>query len=330
MKFLTLIAFSIAFTAQAQWKIQTFENKASFRAIDRSNNGNIWISGSKGSILKSEDGGESWINVCPAQYLDYDFRGISVLNDNVILAISAGDGAEGRAFSIKSIDGGKTWSTVLEKTEKGVFFDTVKFKDAKNGFILGDAIDNKPYLLATKDAGKTWARITNLPDIMVNEASFAASNSCITIHKKQIWFNTQNRIFYSKNSGKAWEVLETPFESGKSRGIFGIFFWNDKRGIIVGGDYVDDKNTTLQYSTTENAGKLWQTQQDYYRKGLTESISKISDDEIISVGTIGTAISIDKGKTWTEKDKNAFHVVSCKNKKCVAAGGNGKVGVWQF
>ncbi|MCF8325157.1 MAG: hypothetical protein K9I84_09390 [Leadbetterella sp.] len=326
MRNLILILSLLSFHSFAQWKLNTFENKASFRAIDMLDSTNIWISGSKGSILKSTDSGKTWKNVCPEQYKAFDFRGISALNPNEIVAMSAGDGSEGKAFLIKSSNGGKTWNMVLEKKEKGVFFDSIKFKDSKNGFVLGDAIDKKPYLLQTKNGGMTWSRVKNLPDIMVGEASFAASNSCISIYKNQVWFNTQNRIFYSKNLGKSWEVLETPFESGRSLGIFGTFFFSKTKGMIVGGDYVDDKKPTLQYAFTENAGKLWQTKENYSRYGLTECVSKISENIFISVGTIGTAISTEKGKTWKEKDKESFHVVSCKDNKCVAAGGNGRIG----
>ena len=330
MRFLSFLLFVCAFPTQAQWETQTIENKTSFRAIDRLNENTIWVSGSKGSILKSTNGGQTWKNVCPEEYKSFDFRGISVLNDKESIAMSAGDGSEGKAFCIKTTDGGQTWKVVLEKNEKGVFFDTIKFKNAKTGFILGDAIDSKPYLLHTRDGGETWQRAQNLPDIMVGEASFAASNSCISILQNQVWFNTQNRIFYSKNSGKTWEVLETPFETSQSRGIFGTFFLQKNLGLIVGGDYTDDKTPTLQYSYSHNNGKRWETTPEFYRNGLTECISSISKKHLISVGTIGTAISLDNGQTWRAADKESFHVVSCKGNKCVAAGGNGKIGIWYF
>jgi photosystem II stability/assembly factor-like uncharacterized protein len=330
MRSFLLFLVLISVSAKAQWTIQAFENKPSFRAIGFLDAENIWLSGSKGSILKSSDGGKTWRNVCPEKFKAFDFRGIAVLNTQEIVTMSAGDGSEGKAFLLKTVDGGNTWNVVLEKKEKGVFFDTVKFQDTKNGFVLGDAIDLKPYLLQTKDGGLTWKRVQNLPDIMVGEASFAASNSCISISKNQIWFNTQNRIFHSKNLGKTWTVLETPFESGQSLGIFGTFFFSENKGIIVGGDYVDDKKPTLQYAYTDNACKFWQTKENYFGNGLTECISKVTNTQMISVGTIGTAISSDNGNTWVAKDKEPFHVISCKGNKCVAAGGNGRIGVWLF
>lgn len=266
----------------------------------------------------------------PIEFIDFDFRGIAVLNKNEVVAMSSGDGSEGKAFCIKTLDGGLTWKVVLRKTEKGVFFDSIKFKNSKTGYILGDAIDNKPYLLQTIDGGNIWKRMENLPDILVGEASFAASNSCISLFQNQIWFNTQNRIFHSKNSGKRWSVVETPFETAQSRGIFGTFFWDKNRGILVGGDYTDDKNATLQYAFSQNAGKLWQTQAEFYQKGLTECISKLKNGNIISVGTSGTRISKDNGLTWQNLDGESFHVVTCSGESCIAAGGNGRIGIWNF
>jgi photosystem II stability/assembly factor-like uncharacterized protein len=330
MRFFSFLLLTLTFSVHAQWKTQTIESKASFRAIDRINKDTAWLSGSKGSILKSMDGGETWKNVCPEAYKNFDFRGIAVLDSKETIAMSAGDGSEGKAFCIKTTDGGQTWKVILKKKEKGVFFDTIKFKNSKIGFILGDPIDSKPYLLQTLNGGQTWERVQNLPDILVGEASFAASNSCISILRNQVWFNTQNRIFHSKNSGKTWEVLETPFETTQSRGIFGTFFLDKNLGLIVGGDYTDDKNLTLQYAYSHNQGEFWKTTQEFYRNGLTECISTISKNQLISVGTIGTAVSVDNGQNWRTSDKDSFHVVSCKDKKCIAAGGNGKIGIWNF
>ena len=122
MRNLIVILTFLSFNSVAQWEVNTFENKASFRAIDMLDSANIWISGSKGSILKSIDRGKTWKNMCPERYKSFDFRGVAVLNQSEIVAMSAGDGSEGKAFLIKSNDSGKTWNLVLEKKEKGVFY----------------------------------------------------------------------------------------------------------------------------------------------------------------------------------------------------------------
>lgn len=330
MRTLFILCFLISFQVKCQWEKVQIETKASFRAMQMLDENTIWVSGSKGSILKSVDSGKTWTNVCPEEFKNLDFRGISVLNQNEILAMSAGDGSEGKALVIKTLDGGKTWKEVLRKTKKGVFFDTIKFKNDKIGFILGDAIDRQPYILKTNDGGKNWFRIENLPDILVGEASFAASNSCISIFKNNVWFNTQNRLFHSKNLGKKWKVMETPFETAQTRGIFGNFYINKKEGYLVGGDYQNDKILTLQISKTVNQGQFFDNLPENNMKGLTECMAKIGSNNYIAVGTHGTSISTNDNNQWSKIDSESFHVVECKNKKCIAAGGNGQIGLMSF
>lgn len=312
----------------SQWNIKTLANEPSIRAIDASGTSNIWISGSKGNILKSTDGGETWVNTCPEEYRHLDFRGIAVLSETETLAMSAGDASEGRALLLKTSDGGVTWEKVFEEKQKGIFFDTIKFRSPWTGYLLGDPIDKYPYLLKTIDAGKTWIRVSNLPEINTGEASFAASNSCIAALGDNIWFHTQNRIFHSFDSGENWQVHNSLFMSGASQGIFGLFAIDAYTLLAVGGDYLPNKEATLQYSYSNSGGHAWYTSKDYWKTGLTECIGVFGPRKhLISVGTIGTALSIDGGLTWKPLDAESFHVVKCFDNTCVAAGANGRIGI---
>jgi photosystem II stability/assembly factor-like uncharacterized protein len=311
-----------------QRNISTLENEPSIRAIDASGSHNIWISGSKGSILHSKDGGNSWTNHCPEEYSHLDFRGISVLTDSVIIVMSAGDGAEGKAIVIKSIDQGHSWKKVIEEKTKGVFFDTIKFKSPWTGYLLGDPIDAYPYLLKTIDGGETWNRVTGLPPIEEEDASYAASNSCITTLGDNIWFHTQNRVFHSFNAGENWQVYNTLFLKGKSQGIFGIFALDAYTLLAVGGDYLPHKEPTLQYAQSNSSGQAWYTHKDFWRIGLTECLDTFGDKKhILSVGTHGSAISKDGGFSWKSIDDDSFHVVKCFEETCIAAGANGRIGI---
>ena len=315
----------------AQWSINQLSGEPSIRAIDATGNNNIWISGSNGSILNTTDGGLTWENKCPKEYEHLDFRGIAVLGNQTVLAMSAGDASEGKAIVIKTTDGGQTWKKVLDETQKGIFFDTIKFGSPWTGYIMGDPIDASPYLLKTTDIGETWERVLNLPDVEEGEASFAASNSCITILGENIWFNTQSRIFYSFDSGKNWQVFNTLFLKGASQGIFGIFAIDKYTLIAVGGDYLPNEENTLQYAYSVSGGKSWYTTKDFWKNGLTECIGVFgASKHLISVGTHGSAISKDSGFSWSNIDSEAFHVVKCFGNSCVAAGPNGRVGVIVF
>ena len=317
-------------TSNAQ--IVTLDSRSSFRALHILSDKNIWVSGSNGSLLVSYDGGKHWKNTCPILYKNFDFRGIFAINKNTILAMSSGNAEDGKAILLKTTNSGESWNKVYESKEKGVFFDAIKFIDAKTGFVLGDAIDSKPYLLKTMDSGNSWFRIENknFPDILKGEASFAASNSCLSTYKKNVWFNTQNRIFQSTNKGKTWKVTETPFESGNSKGIFGIYFKNELEGIAVGGDYKDTLTSNLQTAFTINGAKTWETKNLSYAPGLSECTFLTENGKICIASLQGIRISDNNGLSYKVIDKTPFHVIACLKNTCFAAGGNGKIGKWEF
>lgn len=327
--FLLFLAFTLhSIFLYGQWTVSTLPEQPSIRAMDASGSHNIWVSGSKGSIFVTSDGGQSWENRCPEEFRHLDFRGIAVLTDSVVLAMSAGDASEGKAVVIKTTDSGKTWKKVLEKSEKGIFFDTIKFRSPWTGYLLGDPIDAYPYLLKTVDAGETWVRVDNLPEINEGEASFAASNSCITTSGDNVWFHTQNRIFHSFNSGEYWQVHNTLFMKGASQGIFGVFAIDPYTLIAVGGDYLPHKEPVLQYAHSGSGGQAWYTAKEYWKIGLTECIGVFGPQKhLISVGTAGTALSRDGGFTWKPLDNESFHVVKCFGSTCMAAGAGGRVGI---
>jgi photosystem II stability/assembly factor-like uncharacterized protein len=308
------------------------EGNPSFRAVQMLDSQEIWVSGSKGSIYHSIDGGNTWENKCPAIYKNLDFRGLFAIDKNTVLAMSAGLAEEGKAVVIKSIDKGETWNEVYKDSKKGVFLDAIKFKTKKIGYILGDPIDNKPFLLKTIDGGNTWNRVAAnlLPDILVGEASFAASNSSIATSKRNVWFCTQNRVFVLSGKSKKWKVMDTPFENGSTLGIFGIKFWDDNNGIAIGGDYQDSTYAALQVAFTNSSAKSWKTNNLAYSKGLSEGADKIKKGKIIIVGLQGIKTTLDTGNTYQKINDTPFHAISCFENTCISVGGNGKIGKWNF
>ena len=328
MKRILALLLLVSPLAQGQWHTTTLPGAPSIRGLDANGPTNIWLSGSAGSLFLSKDGGVSWENRCPPEYKHLDFRGVAVLSDSVVIAMSAGEGEEGKAVVIKSGDRGKTWRKVLQKSEKGTFFDGIKFKSPWTGFILGDPIDEYPYLLRTTDAGETWERVPNLPKIEPGEATFASSNSGITTLGDNIWFHTQNRVFHSFNSGDYWQAHNTLFQKGNSRGIFGLFAVDAYTLIAVGGDYLPHDEPVLQYAHSGSSGQAWYTAKEFWKIGLTECVASFGEQKhLLSVGTHGSAVSTDAGYSWKSLDKASFHVVRCFGSTCLAAGAEGKVGI---
>ncbi|AWV99073.1 YCF48-related protein [Arcticibacterium luteifluviistationis] len=327
MKFNILLLFVlISHPIFAQWQMLESGTSASFRSMDVVNKKVVWAGGSNNTVLKTINGGKTWQNYAVNPELTLDFRGIKGFDKNIAIAVSAGLAEEGQAKIFKTTDGGLTWSLVFETKLKGVFLDGIAFFDKMYGMVIGDPIDNQAYILETKDGGNTWQRVdTSLfPKTNEGEASFAASNSCLVTYQNEAWYAFQSRILHTPDQGKTWEALNSKFPPGTTSGIFGLHFWSKSDGVLLGGDYKDDKTKQVNFAKTMDGGKTWKSQ-EITPQGLKESAGLVKG-KLIVVGTSGTSISTDLGESWKVIDKASFHVVDCSGKYCYAIGAKGHLG----
>jgi photosystem II stability/assembly factor-like uncharacterized protein len=326
-----MILLSLNF-AQAQWTKQISGTDASFRSIHALSKKVVWAGGSKGTILRTINGGNTWqaIQVKDAEKLD--FRDIYGVNEKIAFAMSAGNAEDGAAKIFKTTDGGVSWKVILHHTEKGVFFDSMDFWNEKEGILIGDPIDDKPFIIKTLDGGKTWNRIDKdkLPAVLEGEASFASSGTCVaTKPNGSAWLNTQSRVFFTPDKGENWEVYQTPFKQGQTSGIFGLHFWNENQGIAVGGDYKNDKEKVQNVAITHDAGKTWAFLASAQPDGLKESGWMLPNNNLLLVGTSGTSLLGGENKAaWKAIDNESFHAISCFKDACWAIGGKGNLAKW--
>ena len=311
-----LVSFLFVSAAFAQWQKYDVGTDASFRGLDVVSKNVVWASGTGGTVVRTIDGGKSWdvLKVPGAEKLD--FRDIEAFDANTAYILSIGNGESSRIY--KTIDGGKTWKLQFKNTIEKAFFDSIAFWDEKNGMAQSDPVDGKYVFYRTTD-GENWTRVdtSNMPSVKEGEAAFAASGTCIITHgKKRIWLITGGmdaRVFYSKNRGKTWKVYDTPIVNGTAgSGIFGIAMRDKKRGIIVGGNYEkpDDVNSNLAF--TKDGGKTWRSAKGLggYRSG----VAYVDKKTIIAVGSNGSDISKDNGRTWENIDKESYNTVASTGK----------------
>lgn len=326
--------FLISFVTFSQWTPQNSGTDAHFRSISAINERVVWAGGSKGTVLRTSDGGENWevIKVPNAEKLD--FRGIKGIDEKTAVAVSAGLAEEGQARIYRTEDAGKTWQQVWQTDQKGVFLDGVAFWDKKNGIIFGDPIDSHLYLLKTADGGKTWELLSpaglaaNLP----NEASFAASNSTMVVQgSKNVWIGTGGadhaRVFYSSDRGQSWKVTDTPMKANASSGIFGLRFWDANHGIAVGGDYKADKEAFENIIVTQDGGKTWKKTTSTNPAGLKEAVVKLKNGTLVAVGPAGSCLSKDDGQTWQPLTgaSAGLHALTAVGNTCWAIGSKGQI-----
>lgn len=302
----------------------------------------VWASGSKGTVMLTQNGGKKWKSINPVGYKNKDFRDIHAWNAKEAIVMSAGDSA----VFLKTYDGGKTWKKVYANNSQGVFFDAIDFVH-NCGVAIGDPmqvnvsfkqqnISIKPfYFLITKDRGETW----NWPSYYVfpndsTEAMFAASGSIIKLTDTtrpnfQVRFITgglQPRFL----SSEGLVNLPIPILKGPGCGAYS-FHWsapsNKNQGVIcaVGGcwQYPNKTDSTCVFSL--NNGLTWQLS-DTMPLGYRSSVcADASGSKWFCTGTNGTDISTDQLKTWHRFSPDGFNVCACSNKYLWLAGNQSQI-----
>ena len=325
--FLLILIF--AAVAVAQWQRQKVETNQSLRGLSVVNQNVVWASGAGGTFLRTTDAGKTWKigKVAGAEQLD--FRDVEAFDANTAYLLSIGNGASSRIY--KTIDGGENWTLQFENKDEKAFFDALAFWDRNNGIAMSDPVDNKYLLVATSDGGQSWKPLVNnsLPDALPGEAAFAASGTCLIANGAKNVFLVSGgqaaRVFRSNNRGLKWFAAETPIAKGTAgSGIFSIAMFDNLRGAIVGGNYEKPNETANNLALTTDGGKTWRaaTGLNGYRSG----VAFVDRNTLIAVGSNGSDISRDTGKTWTNLDKENYNSVQAAGKNAIwAVGANGLV-----
>ncbi len=327
-----LIIFSIfiisAITVNAQWQKQNVETDASFRGLSVVNDNVIWASGTGGTFIRTTDSGKTWKVGTVAGAEKLDFRDIEAFDANTAYVLSIGNGENSRIY--KTTDGGESWKLQFKNEDEKAFFDSIAFWDAENGMAQSDPVDGK-YLFLRTTNGENWEKVstTKMPAAKQGEAAFAASGTSIIAQgKNRIWLVTGGndaRVFRSNNRGKTWKVSDTPITNGTAgSGIFSIAMHDKKRGVIVGGNYEkpDEANNNLAF--TSDGGKSWNLAKGL--NGYRSAVDYIDENTLIAVGSSGSDISNDGGKTWKNLDKENYNSVQSKGKNATwAVGAKGLV-----
>ncbi|MBX3244077.1 MAG: glycosyl hydrolase [Acidobacteria bacterium] len=309
--------------SNAQWVKQEIETTASFRGLSVVSEKVVWASGTGGTVIRTVDGGDKWdvIKVPDAEKLD--FRDIEAFDANTAYIISIGNGDASRIY--KTVDGGKTWSLQFRNTDEKAFYDAIACWDRDNCIAMSDPVDGRYVIIRTAD-GKNWEQMNseNMPDAQSNEASFAASGTCLIIHgKKKAFLVTGGgnaRVFRSNDRGMTWASTNTPIIRGTpGSGIFSIAMGSSKTGVIVGGNYEKPDETGNNIAITRDGGKTWLAESGL--GGYRSAVVYVNEKMLIAVGTNGSDVSTDAGDTWKPLGKENLNAVAAKGRKAVWAVG---------
>lgn len=308
-----------------------FTDSLSIRAIEPLDENRVWFAADKG-IVGLIDNKQPKLATIKYEDSLLHFRSIAT-TDSAVFVLSVANPAV--LYKI-GFDGTKATNIQEVYTETGekVFYDSMKFWNNKEGIAMGDPIDGCLSVLITDNGGNTWKKLpcNLLPEVESGEAAFAASNSNISLYNNHVWIATggkQARVFHSSNKGKDWEVFETPILQGKAMtGIYSIDFFDDKTGIIFGGDWDKKEFNEGNKAITNDGGKTWNLLSNGKGPGYRSSVKFVpgtKGNDIIAVGSPGISYSDDQGETWLELSKEGFYAIEFVNDSIAFASGANKI-----
>ncbi|MGW0896143.1 WD40/YVTN/BNR-like repeat-containing protein [Streptomyces goshikiensis] len=318
------------------WGVKTTGKDSRFRGLAAVSRSTAWVAGSKGTVLRTVDGGRSWRDVSPpgAVAEGLELRDIEAFDARRAVALSIGEGEASRV--LRTEDGGATWKEAFRNPDPRAFYDCLTFFDSRHGLAMSDPVDGKFRILSTDDGGRSWEVLpaTGMPDALPGEAGFAASGQClVSAGSRDVWLATGggavSRVLHSADRGRTWKVAESVIPAGDpARGVFALAFRDRTTGLAVGGDYRTGQASPRAAAVSSDAGRTWRpatTPPPGYRSGA--AWHPYGRGVALAVGPTGTDVTVDGGRTWRALDAGSFDTVDCAGDGgCWAAGEKGRVG----
>jgi hypothetical protein len=283
-----------------------------YRGLSVAGRNLAWVSGSKGSILRTSNGGKTWDTLNPHGFKHKDFRDIHAAGKRKAMVMSSGDSG----VLLSTQNGGKTWKIVYYDYRKGVFFDA--FDIRKNQLILvGDGIDSqkmylvkgvnlydsgsfKPFIFRTKRD-----RYGVFPDS--TSSYFAASGSNVQWTGKDMFciipiMDNKSHFYRVRGSWSQFWDEHLPFKIQNAGGAYSFCQRNNKI-VAVGGSFYKPTEGDSAACYSLDGGNKWYTVKTT-PGGYRSSVCTNRSGKIwICTGPNGTDISRDAGQNWTSLKK---------------------------
>ncbi|WP_343485978.1 oxidoreductase [Allomuricauda sp. d1] len=308
--------------------IQTvFEDSVSIRAIAFLDANTLALAGSNG-VYGTVAVNSGTVRTSQMKYHTSipEFRAVSHTATDFFM-LSAGN----PALLYKTGDNGRM-DLVYKEEGEGVFYDSMKFWNDREGIAVGDTMDGCLSVIITRNGGQSWKKLScdKLPVAKAGEGAFAASNTNIEIVGDHIWIaTTESRIFYSPDMGNTWQVYEAPIVNKQpTQGIYSIDFYDSELGIAFGGDYTKPEDPRNNKAITSDGGQTWKILADGNRPGYKSCVQFIPNsggEDIVAVGFTGISYSSDMGDSWKELSEEGFYTLRFLNDSVAYAAGKNRI-----
>lgn len=243
-----------------------------------------YLVGSSGTILRTNNAGESWtvLNEFPSNLTNSNLESIEFINNDIGFVV-------GQKEILKTYDGGNNWE-IIYQSKLDLF--SISFFDSVNGIAVGgDWLNGIPEILNTADGGNNW-----------NENSYTATTKYIDKIKfvnKNIGYAVGGHvtatysgyIMKTLNAGNSWNKLDPGLDT----------YWiNDIS--IPNIDIIYVVANRGQILKSSDAGTTWSEQNSNTSENLY-AVKFLNTSTGYAVGNNATIIKTnDGGDTWVKQD----------------------------
>ena len=301
------------------------DHKVSMRGLSAVDENIIWVSGSRGTVARSINGGKTWNWMQVPGFEKSDFRDIEAFDRNTAVIM----GIDTPAVILRTTDGGQHWKKVYENKTAGMFMDAMDFA-GNHGTVIGDPVGGRFFVAQTKDAGNSWTDLPfdQRPLSDSGEGCFASSGTNIRMlpgnHYGFISGGMHARFFGER------PAVELPLLQGsESYGANSLAVMETTKGkarlIVVGGDFKRDTLREKNCAISTDGGMTW-VPAATPPFGYRSCVEFIDQSRMVTCGTSGIDLSTDAGLNWKNISRESFHVCrKAKKGKVIFLAGNGKI-----
>ena len=272
---LFILIFISLLRLPAQWQLQNpYPTPTNINKVFFINKNIGWIVGDNGTILKTNDGGSSWIeqesntnkNLYSVYFFDLDMGF-----------------AGGGSYLLKTTDGGDSWTE--EKFVNSSIIDII-FLDEQVGFFI-----TYDYLFKTIDGGLNWEEI-NIDSLVGGHLLRICDIDFINSANGWIVGFNPNFVLKTTNQGENWVKVQNVPDTVSFTFIEAI----DSTSFWVGGttSYYDGGDVYL----SEDDGNTFSIKD---KKSIT-NLAIVNDSSAVGIGRNNTIkVTKDRGHTWTRE-----------------------------
>lgn len=323
-----------------------------YRGLSVIDDNQTWMSGTKGHILRTLDGGQHWDTFIPEGYSTKDFRDIHAWNANHAVVMSAGDSS----VLLETKDAGKSWSLIYSDLRPGSFFDAI---DVRNNDILlvGDGVAaQNPYIVYIdkkrnihsfttfyfSQAQTLWswgfktdtfsffaASGTNVQWIGKNRFLMipVGRDSTYCLEVKLLNLNPTPKANPEPDKSKFLQIEQysvIPFPRQKAGGAYSMCYANERLVAVGGSFYAPDVADSAAFfkGNGQSSWEVTQANIGGYRSCVCYHTNE-GRGLWIATGPNGTNVS-NSGLTWKPSNKDGYNVCASSGHYVWFAGNKGR------